>query len=514
MIIKFIPDSQKPDAPGKWTVQAGSEGEISLKASGKEIPRRCTVNRADTFNCEQQRKDSMKHQQTGKNSALLILCLASFLVPFMGSAINLSLPQIGRSFSMGAVSQSWIATIYLIAAAIFQVPFARIADLVGRRKIFIQGLAIFSLSTFLCGLSMSGAMLIVLRALSGLGSAMMFGTGMAILVSVFPSVHRGKAIGINTSVVYFALASGPFLGGLLTQHAGWQSIFFITGILGMIVSLFALLTIRQEWTESKGEHFDSVGSIIYAAGLFGLIFGFSALPAISGFVLIATGIICFMLFVAYELNDKQPIFNVRIFSGNKIFGLSCLSALINYACTSAVAFMLSLYLQYVRGFTPQNAGFILIVQAGVQCVISFYAGRLSDRLNPATLATAGMGIIVAGLAGLVFVSPYTPIAFIVLLLFLLGFGFGLFSSPNSNVIMSSVDKKYYGQASATMGTMRLTGQAFSMGIATMAISLFMGNRMITPALHADFMQSFRFTFVIFAALCIAGTYTSSFRVKR
>ncbi|MDR1593696.1 MAG: MFS transporter, partial [Prevotellaceae bacterium] len=178
----------------------------------------------------------MTHIQTNKNPALLILCLASFLVPFMGSAINLSLPQIGESFSMGAVSQSWISTIYLIAAAIFQVPFARLADLFGRKKVFIQGLALFGISTFLCGISFSGTMLIVLRALSGLGCAMMFGTSMAILVSVFPPEHRGKAIGINTSVVYFALASGPFLGGLLTQYAGWQSLFFITGLLGIAVA--------------------------------------------------------------------------------------------------------------------------------------------------------------------------------------------------------------------------------------------------------------------------------------
>jgi EmrB/QacA subfamily drug resistance transporter len=456
----------------------------------------------------------MPQNHTGQNSALWVLCLASFLVPFMGSAINLSLPQMGRTFSMGAVSQSWIATVYLIAAAILQVPFARLADLVGRKKIFMLGLALFGVSTVLCGVSPSGAMLIVLRALSGMGCAMMFGTSMAILVSMFPPAQRGKAIGLNTSVVYFALASGPFLGGWLTQHAGWQSLFFITGSSGIAVAALAMLIIKQEWVESKGEHFDYVGSAIYAVGLFGLIFGFSELPGVLGGVFIATGVVCFFAFVAYELKDRQPIFNVRIFSGNRVFGLSCLSALISYACTSAIAFMLSLYLQYIRGFAPKDAGLMLIVQACVQCVVSFYAGRLSDRANPATLATAGMGIIVVGLAGLIFVSAHTPIAAIVVLLFLLGFGFGMFSSPNANVIMSSVDKKHYGQASATMGTMRLTGQAFSMGIATMAISLSVGNKMITPEVHAGFMQSFRITFVIFAALCIAGTFASSFRVKK
>jgi EmrB/QacA subfamily drug resistance transporter len=449
-----------------------------------------------------------------KNSALLILCLASFLVPFMGSAINLSLPQIGKSFSMGAVSQSWIATIYLITTAIFQVPFARLADLWGRKKIFIAGLALFGVSTFLCGLSTSATMLIAMRALSGLGCAMMFGTSMAILVSVFPPQHRGKAIGINTAVVYFALASGPFLGGIITHNFGWQSLFYIVGFLGFILAISAAIILKHEWIESKGEHFDYLGSVIYALGLFGLIFGFSKLSEPFGFIVLAAGIICFILFVLYELRYKQPVFNVRIFSGNKVFGLSCFSALINYACTSAIAFMLSLYLQYIRGFSPQDAGLILIVQACIQCVISLYAGRLSDKHNPSTLATLGMGIIVAGLTGLIFVGTTTPMLFIIVLLFLLGFGFGLFSSPNSNIIMSSVDKKHYGQASATMGTMRLTGQAFSMGIATMAISLTLGNKVITPDLHPDFMKSFHITFTICAALCLVGTYASSFRVKK
>ncbi|MDR3226421.1 MAG: MFS transporter [Prevotellaceae bacterium] len=453
-------------------------------------------------------------KKINKNSALLILCLASFLVPFMGSAINLSLPQIGKAFSMGAVSQSWIATIYLITTAIFQVPFARLADLWGRKKIFISGLAVFGISTFLCGLSSSATMLIAMRALSGLGCAMMFGTSMAILVSVFPPQHRGKAIGINTAVVYFALASGPFLGGIITHNFGWQSLFYIVGFLGFIIAISSTVILKQEWIESKGEHFDYLGSTIYALGLFGLIFGFSKLSEPFGFIVLAAGIICFILFVLYELRYAQPVFNVRIFSGNKVFGLSCLSALINYACTSAVAFMLSLYLQYIRGFSPQDAGLVLIVQACVQCVISLYAGRLSDKHNPSTLATLGMGIIVAGLAGLIFVSTTTSMLFIVALLFLLGFGFGLFSSPNSNIIMSSVDKKYYGQASATMGTMRLTGQAFSMGIATMAISLTLGNKVIMPELHTDFMKSFHITFTICAVLCIVGTYASSFRVKK
>jgi EmrB/QacA subfamily drug resistance transporter len=456
----------------------------------------------------------LPEKETNKNVALFIMCLASFVVPFMGTAINLSLPQIGDAFSIGMVSQSWITTIYLIATAIFQVPFARLADLIGRKKVFFAGLIVFGISNFLCGLSASSIMLIILRGLSGVGSAMQFGTSMAILVSLFPPQHRGKAIGINTAATYLALSSGPFLGGILTDYFGWRSLFYIVGIYGVVIALLSLLILKTEWTESKGGRFDYLGSLIYALGLSGVILGFSKLPGGAGFMLLSAGIIGFVLFVFLELKNDHPVFNVRIFAGNKTFGLSCVSALINYASTSAIAFMMSLYLQYIRGFAPQKAGTVLIIQAAVQCVVSLYAGRLSDKVNPSKIATIGMGIISVSLIGLMFVTPYTSMAFIISLLFALGLGFGLFSSPNSNIIMSSVDKKYYGQASATMGTMRLTGQALSMGIATMVIALFVGNNAVTPELHSSFMKSFQGLFILFAVLCIAGTYASSLRAKK
>jgi MFS family permease len=191
-----------------------------------------------------------------------------------------------------------------------------------------------------------------------------------------------------------------------------------------------------------------------------------------------------------------------------------LAAFINYAATAAIGFMLSLYLQFVRGFDVRHAGFILITQAIAMAFFSLVAGRLSEKFHPSRVATFGMMIIVCGLAGLLFVSTTTSIILIILCLLFLGIGFGLFASPNTNVIMSSVDNKHYGQASATTGTMRLTGQAFSMGIAGMAISLLMGTKKIVPELYPQFMQSMRITFFIFIGLCIVGVYASSARVKK
>ncbi len=442
---------------------------------------------------------------------LLVLCLASFLVPFMGSSLNLALPEISEVFSFKAVTLTWMATSYLIASAIFQIPFARVADLVGRRKIFIWGVAAFSVFTILSGFAPTGWALIMLRALSGVSSAMMFGTSMAILTSSFPANRRGWAMGVNTAVVYSSLAAGPFLGGLLTHYWGWQSIFFVCGAVGVAVVILARIYLRHEWVEARGETFDWVGSLVYGLGLFGLIYGFTCLPEAMGFVWIAVGIAAFIGFVTYEKRCKAPVFDVRLFSSNRVFALSSLSALINYASNSAVAFMLSLYLQYLRGFDARTAGLVLISQACVQSLCSLYSGRLSDRVNAASLATIGMGVSACGLVGLFFVTATTPIYALIGLLILLGAGFGIFSSPNTNVIMSSVDIKQYGQASASTGTMRLTGQAISMGIAGMAIALQVGNKKIVPDLYPQFLNSIHITFGIFATLCLIGIYASSRR---
>ena len=450
--------------------------------------------------------DSSPNMQS--NKVLLVLCMSAFLVPFMGSSINLALPEISKTFSFKAVTLTWISTAYLMLSAIFQIPLARLADLIGRRRIFEWGLLIFSLSTFFTGFAPTGLIMIALRSIAGIGSAMIFGTSMAILTSSFPPAQRGRALGLNTAVVYSSLAAGPFLGGLMTHYWGWQSIFFICGSFGLVVIVLSRLFLRKEWIESKGEKFDFIGSLIYALALFCVIYGFTELSNFVGFIWLFAGAVSLMFFVFYEKNYKAPVFNVRLFSQNRIFTLSSLAALINYASTAAVAFMLSLYLQYIKGFDSRHAGLVLITQACIQSVFSLVSGKLSDKIAPPILATIGMTLSFAGLLGLCFIKASTSIYMLIIILLVLGVGFGIFSSPNTNVIMSSVEKKYYGQASATTGTVRLTGQAFSMGIAGMAIGLQVGNQAIEPSIYPAFLQSMRITFMIFASLSIIGIYAS------
>lgn len=451
---------------------------------------------------------------TEQKKVLTAICMAAFLVPFMGVSINLALPELSKELYINADSLHWVATIYLLSSAIFQIPLAKVADIIGRRKIFISGLIVFSTFTLAGAFSTSGTMLIIFRFLSGIGSAMVFGTNMAILTSSIPKNQRGKALGVNSMAVYSSMVISPILGGLLTFYFGWKSIFIFCAFMGLLVIIFSNIFLKNEWIESKGQKFDWIGSILYGISLFGIIYGFSQITNPLGIILLIAGAICLTAFLLYEKHIKFPILNVKLFSKNKVFAFSSLATLINYSATMGISFMMSLYLQYIKGFDARHAGFIFIAQALTQTVCSLWSGKLSDTKNPATLSTIGMSVIVAGLACLVFITETTPIYLIILILTLLGFGFGLFSSPNSNVIMSSVDKEYYSQASATMGTMRLTGQSFSMGIVGMIMAIYMGNNPISHELHGELMKSMNVIFLIFLGICILGVYASTIRNKK
>ncbi|MGD8820730.1 MAG: MFS transporter [Anaerolineae bacterium] len=451
--------------------------------------------------------------KTVRRAALIAAGLASFLTPFMDSATNVALPSISHEFAMDAVTLNWIRTAYLLATAMFLVPFGKIADIHGRKRIFIYGLAAFTAAAFLIGLSTSSTMLISLRVVQGFGSAMIFGTGVAILTSVFPPGERGRVLGINVAAVYLGLSLGPTIGGFLTQQLGWRSIFYLTVVLGLTALAFAVLRLKGEWAEAEGESLDLPGSIVYALSLVALIVGVSWLPEASGAVLIGGGILGLGLFVAWESRASNPILNVRLLTSNRTFAFSNLAALINYGATASVAFLLSLYLQYIQDLSPQQAGFVLVAQPVIMAILSPVTGRLSDRIEPRILASAGMLFTALGLTLMIWIDPNTSLGAIVLRLGLLGFGFALFSSPNMNAIMGSVSKRFYGVASGTLATMRVMGQMFSQGIALLLFALYIGRVEITPANYPAFMLSMKVAFGIFAALCALGIFASLARGK-
>jgi EmrB/QacA subfamily drug resistance transporter len=448
-----------------------------------------------------------------KRSALLVATLGSFLTAFMGSSVNIALPSIGREFAMDAVLLSWVATSYLLAAAMFLVPLGRIADIHGRKRIFTLGILIYTVSSFLSAISTSAIILICFRISQGIGGAMIFGTGIAILTSVFPVGERGKALGINVAAVYLGLSLGPFLGGFLTQHLGWRYIFLANLPLGGLIMTFIFWKLKGEWAGAKREKFDFTGSIIYSLTLIAIMYGFSLLPAMSGVWLVFMGVLGILAFIRWEMKVESPVLNMNLFRNNTLFAFSNLAALINYSATFAVSFLLSLYLQYTKGLSPQNAGLILVSRPLVQAIFSPFAGRLSDRIEPRIVASLGIVLTLVGLLLFTFLNEKTTLEFIVASLILLGFGFALFSSPNTNAVMSSVEKGFYGVASGTLGTMRLIGQMLSMGIAMLMFALYIGRVQITPEHYPLFLGSVKVAFIIFSVFCFGAIFASLARGK-
>ncbi|MGQ9471919.1 MAG: MFS transporter [Candidatus Aminicenantales bacterium] len=456
----------------------------------------------------------MNDNRVLRRVALIASCLSSFLTPFMGAATNLALPLIGQEFRASAILLGWIATAYSLMAAMILVPMGRVADIYGRKKVFTSGVVIHTAGSFLASFSPSMALLIVSRLIQGIGAAMIFGTGVAILTSVFPPRERGRALGINVSAVYLGLTLGPILGGTLTQSFGWRSIFLFNGLTGVIATVVAVGWLKGEWADARSEKFDFPGSLFYGVSLLSLIYGFSRLPAPRGFLLTGMAILGLLVFVWWEARAVFPVLNIKLFAQNRLFAFSNLAALIHYSATAAVSLLLSLYLQYIKGLSPRRAGLVLVAQPLLMAIFSPFAGRASDKREPQVVASVGMALSSLGLFGLIFLKNNTSLGMIVASLCFLGFGFALFSSPNANAIMGSVESKFYGIASSTLATMRLTGQMLSLGTTLILFSIFIGPNQIAPALYPAFLRSSRAGFIIFAALCGLGVAASLARGRR
>jgi EmrB/QacA subfamily drug resistance transporter len=444
---------------------------------------------------------------------LLITTLTAFMTAFMGSSINIALPIIGIEFKASAILLSWISTAYLVSTAALLLPVGKLTDIYGRTKFFKWGIILFTVGSLLCGLAFSTISLLIFRLIQGVGSSFIFSSSTALLVSVFPQNERGKVLGINTAAVYIGLSTGPFLGGAITQNINWRWIFFINVLVGIVLIVATAVYLKHEWQEVDKHKYDLRGASVYIISIILLMISISFFPKPAGFVLLFISVLSFVLLYSVETKTNDPVFNLTLFKTNRTFTLSNIAALINYSATFAISFLMSFYLQSVKLLTPQQAGIILITQPVMMAIFSPIAGRLSDKTEPQYAASAGMTLLTIGLTIFCFLSKETSYTLIVLNLAMMGLGFALFSSPNVNAVMSSVEKKQYGIASATLASMRMIGQMFSMGIVIVIFSLFIGTAKISPANQDAFLVSARTAFILFSILCFVGIFASLSRGK-
>uniref|UniRef100_A0A7V5XZ66 MFS transporter n=1 Tax=candidate division WOR-3 bacterium TaxID=2052148 RepID=A0A7V5XZ66_UNCW3 len=430
----------------------------------------------------------------------------------MSSSINVALPAIDKEFKMTPIFLSWLPTGFLLSSAIFLIPFGKLADIYGKRKIFLLGIITYTLASFFSALAFSPIFLLFIRFLHGISGAMVFSTVVALLASIFPFGERGRALGINVAATYLGLSLGPFLGGILTYHFGWRSLFLFNGFVGFLVIFLTSWKLKIKESKVKNDNFDYPGFLLYLLTFTPLMIGFSFLPRILGFLLILGAIILLFFFIRYELKIKEPILDIKLFKNNSVFTFSNLAALINYSATFGISFLLSLYFQYLRNFDVQKTGFILVAQPLTMTFFSPFAGTLSDKKEPRIIASLGMAVIAISLFLLSFLKKESDFLFIIILLIILGFGFALFSSPNTNAIMSSVENRFYGLASATLATMRIFGQMFSMGVIMTVFNLILKK---IPLKEGDYLllKSIKTIFLIFTFLCFFGIWASLKRGK-
>lgn len=409
-----------------------------------------------------------------RNPYLLLLTstIASFTTPFISTAIGIVLPAIGDEFKLTTASVNWVATSFLISLASTIYLIGRVADIFGRGKVFLLGLIVFSATSYSIYVTDDYALLLVLRALQGFGSAMISGTAVAILTDAFPRHLRGRVIGINTAAVYVGTALGPFLGGIITGNYGWRLIFLFIASVSLISTLLVPLSVDMGRAGNVQSDISYVKSAVFTASIALIIYGTSTIST-SRYspIALAAGTV---LITALFTNESQSPGPRRLFPRpmlRRAFLTVNLVALLNYSATYAISILLSVYLQRTYGLPPQLVGTLLVTQSVLQALLSPAAGYLADRYSPLLIASVGMSLIPIGIASLIVSLHRFTYALLITSLAILGVGFALFASPSTTAIMSMTHREVYSSAAAFLATMRFTGQALSAAVITAVMSL-------------------------------------------
>ena len=447
-----------------------------------------------------------------KNLLLFICTVLSFFTVFAVNAVTIVIPSIATEFHMSNIVQNWVTIIFLLVVAVLSVPAGQISAKYGLKKVTIISVVLFIIISIANVLVTSQEQFLACRLILGIALSFINVTSMAMIVNAFPPEERGKALGINITGVYVGLSLSPVIGGILNYNLGWRSV-VLFGVPFLFVILALLLTrIDDEWSSFKNLPLDLKGSFAYGIGMVLFMYGFTILNTQLGVILTVLGVMILLIFAWIELKQKYPVFDIRFFKNHKFLSAN-FASLCAYLATYAVTTILNYHLQYIKGFDSQTAGMILLVAPLCQVILAPIAGRLSDRFVPQILAAIGMALGTLSLFLFSFLDSATSIEFLFVAMILYGIGFGLFSPPNTNVIMGSVPPKDTSVASAAVATMRTVGQAMSMGILTLVFAFVMGDVPIIQQYYPLLIQSCQITCIVCVVLCIASVFASFVGIK-
>jgi EmrB/QacA subfamily drug resistance transporter len=451
--------------------------------------------------------------------------LGVFMSTLDSSIVNISLPTIANDFHVplnGSIA--WVVISYLVASAALLLTAGRLADMIGRKPVWLCGLTLFTASSALCGAAPSLLWLIVARALQGLGSAMMMSISPALVVSAFPPGERGRALGTNAMVVALGISTGPTLGGLITAYASWRWIFYVNIPVGILAIIATLIVLKEPLKRNPGR-FDPLGALLLAMGMAGITAGLSFGKELGWnspliLALLIGGVLALAALGIVERRVANPIIVLDLLK-NRVFASAFICLMLNFMALSSVSFMMPFYMEQLRHFPTQVVGLMLTPIPITLAVIAPFSGSLADRVGSRWLAVIGLSMACVGLFCVSQLNEQSTIPDILWRLILTGVGVATFQSPNSSALMGSVPREHQGSASGFLATGRTTGT--SLGIAMggaiftslggAAAGLLLLSQPHDTAQIQMFTNSFHATFLAYAALAAVGAVLSQVRGK-
>jgi EmrB/QacA subfamily drug resistance transporter len=430
------------------------------------------------------------------------------------AALNVAIPALALDLHANAMKVGWLPTLYILSNVAFILPFGKLADNYGRKRVFVAGLVLNALAAGMCAIATNIDWILFWRFIQGAAGAMIFGTGIAIITSVTPSHKRGAALGTVAACVYIGLTLAPAVGGWLTQWLGWRSVFYFQIPLIAVLLVVIKLKLRGEWKNEQHSSFDWWGSGIFIIFAFTLVYGLSRLPSLLGIALLSASLLSLVAFVYHQSQIKHPLIRVQMFRESRVFSLSLSTSFLMYGSNFAIIFLLSLYLQYVRGFSPAEAGQILLLQALCMAIVAPIAGKLADRFQPRIVATLGCAIVTVGFVFLKQIDLHTSASYIGGSLALIGLGFGLFSTPNNSAIMGAVKEQEVGVASASMNLSRTIGNLVGMSIVNLMIHHFIGDATFTPEQNPALMNTVSLALTMSLSFVVVACVLSAVRGRQ
>jgi EmrB/QacA subfamily drug resistance transporter len=446
-----------------------------------------------------------------RNLVVAIICLGSFLSPMSMASFTVAIPAMAAELRADAVSVSLLPTVFLLSSVALMLPCAKLADNLGRKRVYTLGIALNACASLAAFAAPDVEWILLLRFIQGAGSAMIFSTSLAIITAVFPASERGLPMGLNTAAVYLGLTVAPALGGLITDSFGWRAVFLLP--VPFSAMLLAVISSRMpgEWRHERYSPFDWTGAIIFASWSVALVVGLTGLPAWPGVLALLLSLCLFALFIWQQSHHGEPLIRVQLFRENRVFSFSLATAWLMYASTYSLTFLLSLYLQYVRGLTALEAGQVILVQAIAMAMLAPVAGRLSDSVQPRILCTLGCLCCAAGFALLSRVDFDTPTSYIVTSQFIMGIGFGLFSTPNNNAVMSAVHSRDIGVASATVNLARVSGNLVGISLVNLLVQQLLGDRAIEADHYPALLTTVNVAMTFSLGLALVASVVSASR---